>query len=217
MATTIRPAHDGNGLNGAVPNGIHSHRKVASPPRWKLVESGRRIRWSLVHALLKYWSWQIATKAVLGMIYLAVIAEGFRLLMPPLGQRLYKLPGLGWTRDYEATYRLDLANFFSIFMLIAVWYLWGMILCFWLEVDPFSDKPTTNTDRHKAVVVVLGVVVLVADACLFYAAMTQMGWTGATFSFTAVVATAAYLAVIVFVTYVGINLRKNIADIEREI
>src|SRR5438128_129475 len=53
---------------------------------------------------LKYWAWQVFTKGLLGVIYAAVIAEGLRQLVPTLGQKLYRLPGLGALRDYEATY-----------------------------------------------------------------------------------------------------------------
>jgi hypothetical protein len=59
----------------------------------------------------------------LGIIYVAVIAEGLRRLVPPLSQKLYKLlPGLGALKNYEATYRLDLAPFLSVIILMAVRY-----------------------------------------------------------------------------------------------
>ncbi len=40
----------------------------------------------------KYWLWKLVTVAVLAPIYCSVIAEGLRVNVPALGQKLYKLP-----------------------------------------------------------------------------------------------------------------------------
>lgn len=176
----------------------------------------RGIRWTLVGARLKYWAWQVVTKLILGVIYIAVISEGLRVIVPALGQKLYKLPGLGALRDYEGTHRLDLAHFLAIFVLFAVFYLWDRILELWLESDEEFDDRGWNPEAHRRLVVVLGTVILGADACLFYVAMTQIGWRGTTFSFSALLATAAYLAVLIFVSFVSINLRKSITQLTKD-
>ena len=157
----------------------------------------------------KYWGWQCFTKPIMGLIYLAVISEGFRLLVPVLGQRLYKLPGLSFLEDYEATYKLDLAPFFAVFLLIAVWHLWGKVIGFWIARD--DDDSWWNTDAHKFLVRILAVIILGADGFLFFASVSQMGWS-ATISVSALVATAAYVGVTIFVSYVSLCLRK---DLER--
>jgi hypothetical protein len=177
----------------------------------RIVVSKKPIRWGLLWARLRYWSWQLLTKVVLGIIYLMVIAEGLRLVVPALGQKIHKLPALSSLKDYEATHRLDLASFFSLFMLIGVWSLWGSILRVWLEVDR-EIHPSWDSDNHRRLVVSLGSVILLADACLFYAAMTQIGWGGAVFSLSALLATSAYLAMIVFVTFVSITLHCKVID-----
>ena len=89
--------------------------------------------WGKIRAHARYWAWQVASKAILGMIYLAVISEGLRVLIPALGQRIYKLPLLGSLKDYEATYRLDLAPFFAVFLLIGVFVLWPKIIGLWVS------------------------------------------------------------------------------------
>ena len=160
-------------------------------------------------ARLKYWAWQGFTKPILGLIYLAVISEGLRLLVPVLGQRLSKLPALGSLEDYETTYKLDLAPFFAVFLLIAVWHLWNKVIEFWIARD--DDNSWSNTDAHKFLVRILAFTILGADAILFYASVSQMGWSS-TFSVSALVATAAYVGVTIFVSYISLCLRK---DVER--
>ena len=150
------------------------------------------------------------------MIYVAVIAQGFRHLVPALGQRLYKLPGLSFLYDYELTYRLDLAIFFAFFMLIAVWFLWARILRLWLEVehpqDDVFNEHGWNRDNNVRLTLALGFVILGADCCLFFVAITEISWGGSSFSVTALLATGAYLAVLIFVTYVSIALANRMEE-----
>jgi hypothetical protein len=176
-----------------------------------------KVQWALIRAHIAYWSWQIVTKPVLGLIYFSVIAEGLRFVVPPLGQRLYKLPGLAWLYGYEDTHRLDLANLFSIFLLIAVWHLWGKIIELWLGFDwGFGAGAQHSEDHHKFLVVVLGTIILAADSLLFYVAMVQLIWGGSLFSLSAILATAAYLGVLIFVTYSSVILHAGIIELKRE-
>lgn len=165
---------------------------------------------ALVLAHVKFWLWKALTMLVLGPIYCSVIAEGLRLFVPVLGQKLYKLPMPGFAQLalYQETRRLDLAIFLALFLLIAVWWLWEQVLKVLLSTDSAFQDSGWNPDIYKRLVLILGVVVLVADSALFYVSMVQMGWGGARFSLPAVLATAAYVAVIVFVSLVSLNLRK---------
>jgi len=160
-------------------------------------------------ARLKLLAWNVFTKPTLGLIYLAVISEGLRQLVPVLGQKLYKLPGLSFLQDYEVTYKLDLAPFFAVFLLIAVWHLWAKVLELWISRD--REDLWWDSDSHKTLVRFLAVTILGADTFLFYSAVSQMGWS-ATLSLSALVATAAYVGVTIFVSYVSLCLRK---DVER--
>jgi len=163
--------------------------------------------WELIRPHLKYWAWQVSSKAVMGLIYLAVISEGLRVLIPALGQKMYKLPLLSWLQDFEATYRLDLAPFFAVFMLIAVFVLWPRILVIWL-----SEKEPAEWSREQQLIVGLGASILGADAVLFYYAMTQMAWGSSSFSFSALVASAAYVGVLVFVSWMSLRLKPRRKD-----
>jgi hypothetical protein len=158
---------------------------------------------------LKYWAWQVGSKTVLGLIYFAIISEGLRQIVPVLAQRLYKLPGLTFLQDYEATYRLDLAPFFALFQLIAVWYLWGTVLNIWI----FEYDLEEYSEAHRQLIAALAITILGADTYLFYAAVSQMGWS-TSFSFTAMIATAAYLGVLIFVLYVSQILRHEVQKLE---
>jgi hypothetical protein len=163
-----------------------------------------------VVAHAKYWLWKAVTILILAPIYCSVIAEGLRMLVPPLGQKLYKLPipGFATLGQYQETRRLDLAIFMAIFLLIAVWWLWEQVLKVLLGSDVILQDSGWNPDAYKRVVLILGTVILGADACLFYASMVQMGWGGTRLSVPGLLATAAYLAVIIFVSLVSLTLRK---------
>ncbi|QDT43496.1 hypothetical protein Pan241w_35970 [Gimesia alba] len=164
----------------------------------------------MAFALLKYCVWQIFAKGGLGIVYIAIIAEGLRQLVPTLGQKLYKLPGLTFLQDYEATYRLDIAPIFALFLMIAVWFLWGKVLQMWLVSD-FAG-PGWNSESYAMLVYILAFTILGADMILFYSAVTQMGWSGSSFSFSAVIATAAYVGVLIFVSFVSLNLYQQVND-----
>ena len=153
---------------------------------------------------LRYWAWQIISKGILGFIYLAVISEGLRVLVPALGQKVYKLPMLGMLREYEATYRLDLAPFFASFLLVGVFVLWPRIIAIWMRDRNFRDW-----SQEQRLVVSLGSGILFADAVLFYYAMTQMTWGQGVISFAGLVATVAYVGVLVFVSWMSVKLNPK--------
>ncbi len=161
---------------------------------------------------IKYVIWMIFTKVGLGTIYIAVISEGLRYMVPALGQRLYKIPGLGFLEDFEETHGLDLAPFMAIFLLIAVFWLWERILHIWLA----SDEEGIDWLNETKLLMVLGTSILGADAILFYIAMTQVGWGGTVISISALLATVAYVAILVFVSYVTVTLRTIIYSFQGE-
>ncbi len=172
--------------------------------------------WRLLRARLAYWAWQVITKAVMGVIYLSIIAEGFRMLVPVLNRRLYRLPLLGWMEGYEGTYELDMASMMSVFMLVAVYSLWGRVLTLWLNEKIGFDHRLRSQNNADSFVLFFGSIVLLSDSILFFVAVTEVSWSGSGFSFTALFATTAYVSVLVFTVYVAVNLRDKIDLIERE-
>ncbi len=160
-------------------------------------------------ARIKYWSWKTSSKILLGVVYFSIIAEGLRQIVPVLGQRLHKLPGLSFLQDYEATYRLDLAPIFAGFLLLAVWSLWASLLKIWL----LDDDSQQYSDSHKLLIATLGSTILSVDAYIFYAALSEYGW-GGMFSFSALIATAAYVGVLIFVLYVSHQLHEDLEQLK---
>jgi hypothetical protein len=160
---------------------------------------------------VKYVLWVFVTKGMLGTIYVTVISEGLRTIVPALGQRLFKQPGLSFLKDYKETHRLDLAPFMAVFILIAVFYLWERILKIWLS----SDRDLT-WENETILLMGLGSTILGADAILFYTAMAMDGWSGSMISISALLATVCYVAVIVFVSYVTVLLRSAIYSFGKE-
>ena len=164
----------------------------------------RQSVWERIRVHTRFWGWTIGSKAILGVIYLAIISEGLRVLIPALGQKVYKLPFLSRLQDYEATCRLDMAPFFAFFLLVGVFVLWPKIIVIWMS----QDDPS-GWSREEQLIVVIGTAILGADAVLFYYAMTQMTWGSNAFSFPALVSTGAYVGVLVFVSWMSVKLNPN--------
>lgn len=187
-------------------------QSLLSPPPSNLDSQvrGTTNRRAILWAYFLYLLWQVATKLILGVIYFAIISEGLRMLLPTLGTKIHKLPGLSTLYEYELTHRLDLAHPLSILVLTFVWMQWSSILRMWLGEDGSFDHLGWQPQRHTQLIVGLGAVLLISDAALFYVALAELSWNGSWFSATALLATAAYLAVLIFVTLVSINLHRKI-------
>lgn len=191
---------------------LHDH---AAPLQSEFDDShgdGQLVVWIWRQTVYRAW---LLVKGALGVLYICVVSEGLRFLVPGLGMRLHKVPGLSFLYDYEDLHRLDLAHVLSLFMLFAVFYLWDKMLLLWLDSSENFDDGGWNPQANRQLIVALGWIILGADACLFYVAMTQVGWGATSFSFAALLATAAYLAILIFVSYVTINLRKAIPRLRK--
>lgn len=163
--------------------------------------------------------WKLIAVVVVGPTYVAVISEGMRLLVPTLGQKLHKLPipGIGMLKGYAELYRLDIAHMMSIILLFAVWYLWLKLMVILFDGHHFFRRNPWNPATYTRVIAALAILILGADAALFYYAMTQqMGFMTAktTLSIPALLATAAYVGVLVFISFVSFNLEHS--DSKRE-
>jgi hypothetical protein len=150
-------------------------------------------------AFLKYWLWQLFTKPLLTVVYLWAIAEGLRVVIPALAHKLHKMPFLHWMADYEDLHSIDASQVFSIFLLVASWTMWTKVL--------HHDLFIKDNSRESRFVTVLGTAVIAVDAALFYAGMSEMNWGGTVFSCSALLATVAYVGVIVFVSYMSLKLK----------
>lgn len=165
-------------------------------------------------AHIKFWAWKVVTMLILGPIYIAIISEGLRTLIPALGQRISRIPFLDFFDDFDATHRLDLAHLMSLVLLIAVWWLWDRLLTIWLGGD--FDAQGFNAELFKKIIYILGTTIVGTDACLFFLSVTQSTWGGSSFSFSAILATACYLAILIFVSFVSCVLRRDLLSFTKE-
>ena len=162
----------------------------------------------LIWATIKYLMWLVATKLIQGMLYFYLVSEGLRRLVPPLAQKIRNLPGLSWFGDYEATHKLDLAHFFALGLLLVTFLLWGSVLRLWMRSERTSIW-------ENQIVAISAIIIITADAVLFYFSIVQFSWGGSQFSLLAILMTAMYVAFLMYGAYVSLKLKENIRKAKR--
>lgn len=172
-----------------------------------------RINPGLVIAWIKLWVYRLF-KSFIGIGYIAVIIEGLRMVVPALGTKLHRLPLLGALKDYEFWHDLDMAPFVAAVLFTFSNWIWCQLLEAWL----YEDAPLYASDRSERVqqcLMLLGGIILFADACLFYRAMTLVAWGTQTWSLTSLMSTLAYLAVLVCLCMQSVNLKREYLSLKR--
>jgi hypothetical protein len=169
----------------------------------------------LVGAYARYFVFIVLTKSFFGLIYFTMIAEGMRVVIPSSALKLYKVPFLAALEADEIGHRLDVAHFFSIALLLAAWYFAEKGLLLWLRPGETPDGDY-DYDNYRRLITVLAAMVIGGDGLMFYTAVTEMGWGGTVISFTALVATCAYIGALMFVALASVNLKKKIDDLRKE-
>lgn len=175
-------------------------------------ESGLNV--DIFFACLKLWCFRLV-KALIGAGYVVVITEGLRTVVPALGMKLHKMPFLGALRDFEGWHELDLAPLAAVLIFLFSSSLWCSLLEAWLYDDSSLQATGRCPVRYQQCIRGLGVVILLADACLFYRALTFAGWSGNAFSTTALFSAMAYLAILVCVCLVSVNLKRHYLSLKR--
>lgn len=179
----------------------------------------RPFNWPLLQARIAYWFWVLFTKSLVTFVYIAIISQGLRYVLPEMGMKLYKIPGFAFLQNYKATYRLDLAYVFSVVPLISAWILWHFNLLAFLSPKRFEGMAAVlgwEPDRFQRVVQVLGAIIIMADCALFYSAFVLVSWGGSKFSAGALLATVAYAAVLGFVTFVSQYLNEIVNSLKEK-
>lgn len=162
---------------------------------------------------LKYILWRIVTLAAFGGVYITIVAEGYRILIPTLSKKIFTLPFLGFLRQFEDAHRIDLAIVMSVILMFSVVFLWEKLLDRFVfnaheRLSSYSRREADTAFAEHQFFFIVGVVILVCDALLFYFGVSNLSWGGG-FSFTAVIATAAYISVILTIAHVSNRLRHN--------
>lgn len=176
-----------------------------------------RALWILVWARFKYWGWTIFAKSPIAVIYLAIVPTGLTHLFPDMGIRLWKVPFFSFLNNYEATHRITLAHLFAIVPLVATWVLWSLLLSMYLARDRFDKTfERFGLDQTRRVILIIGVIVIFADAGLFGASFSMSSWGASSVSATAVVATALYCAVFAFVSLIALFLGDEVTILKEK-
>jgi hypothetical protein len=174
-----------------------------------------KVGWLAVFiAWFKLWGFKLV-KLLIGIGYVAVIGEGLRMVVPALGIKLYKLPLLGALRQYQGWHDLDLALFAGMLLFALSSWIWCALLETWLYDNTALQVTDRAAAKYEKFLGVLGSIILLSDACLFYRAMTFVGWGAKSFSHSAALCTLAYLAVLVAVCVVSVNLKRNYLSLKR--
>jgi hypothetical protein len=171
--------------------------------------------WELFVARLKALLWKVLTFLVLGLIYWIIVAEGLRLTISKLAMPLYKLPLPGVARlgQFKETRKFDLACVFALVLMVAVFKLWDTILRQLYEAESRDEKVLAHPDVHRGLVMVLSVVLLAADAIMFFVGISHqmdgpLGGGGGNV-FISLVATVLYVGLIIFMSLESVRLDKR--------
>jgi hypothetical protein len=141
-------------------------------------------------------------------IIVPIIAEGERRLMPALAQKLYTLPlpFVNHMKDYEGWAKLDLAFGLSVLLFFTVFWLWLNIL----RQIAYPEK-ARGSEAFQSLVMGIGIVVVCADAILFYYALSQRSgiFGGGAFSFGALVMTIVYVGIVLAFSLGAVHLEEK--------
>ena len=194
------------------------HRPIVGTVRPTLRSNERKpFSWRLVSAILCYAGWTVFIKTTLAIIYFALISQGFRHVLEDTGMRLSKLPGLDWLDDFEATYRLDVANGCAVVLLVVSWIAWSLLLRWNISMDlqKFFLRFGCNLDIIRTIIFTFSTIIIVGDGGLFYASFVAISAFGSSaFSPTAAVATVVYVSTLMFINFISFYLFQCIKDVQ---
>ena len=140
------------------------------------------------------------------MVFWLVLVEGLRVVIPPLGWKFYRAVHPLYYLPMGR--RLDMAVVVAFGMMAVVLWMWHKILHQVLGLDSTSDAKGWYRDGEKVFRTVLGAVLLLCDAGVFYLGICGLAWGGSRVSLSAVLATVSYVCVMIGVTYAGIDARR---------
>ncbi len=159
----------------------------------------------------KFWLWTITTKLIVFIMCEELMTEGVINLAALMGKKLWKVPGLWWLEYIEITHRLTLANLFVVIPVICTFMLWSRVFRLTLAWDRFAERYKRYDARGvKRVYLILAVIVICADAGIFFASFGSGSWGGHKWGPTTVLATAMYVATVAFVSLISVFLSDDV-------
>lgn len=141
-------------------------------------------------------------------VVVPIVAEGMRKMMPPLAQRLHMLPipFFHHLKGFHGWDKLDLAFMLSLLLFFTIYWLWLNVL----RQVAYPEK-ARGSEAFQQLVMVIGIVVVCADAVLFYYSLSQRSgiFGGGVFSFGALVMTVVYVGVILSFSLGAVHLEER--------
>lgn len=169
----------------------------------------RRSRFRVIGLQVRAVLWTLVSKPLLGLIVFPISSEGARLILPSLSKPLSSLPALGALADFEATYQIDLAHCFALGLMMAAFTMSGHLIAIRLELQIAARY---SSREAKGFIVGLGLLVLMTDLALFYLGVQETQWGGAGLAPEPLLASLAYIGVVLFTSYVSQTLHERIEE-----
>jgi hypothetical protein len=167
-----------------------------------------RVNGTLIFARLQYFAWRFISVIGFAILYAFLLSEGLRLIFAATARKLHTIPFLSWMKFYEDLHRIDLAMILAAVLMFVILYVWERLL----ELMIFEKEnllEAANDDRESSLFLYVGIVILVCDAVIFYASIVSLSWGGAKFSFTALIATAMWVGIVLVLAHLTNKLRRR--------
>lgn len=168
-----------------------------------------------IAARLKSLGWKVFAFLILGLLYWMIVAEGLRLSISILAMPLRKIPipGFAVLGQYQETRKLDLACVFALVLMIAVFKLWDANLRQLYDAESRDEQLLANPEFHRALLMVLSVILLGADAVMFYVGISNqmegpLGGGGGNVLMS-LMATVLYVGLVIWVSLESVRLDKR--------
>jgi len=165
----------------------------------------------LAQARSKYWGWQVASKIILGIIYLSVVSEGLRLAFPVLSLKIHKMPVpvvAAWMAGDEVFHRFDAAHIIAFLFLFGVFFTWVRILREWLS--PHEVQDIWSVKQRRWLWATAGIIILGADCFAFYYGVCMLGWGDGFLNIPALIGTVAYGTGLIICAFISLDLAMRV-------
>ena len=166
---------------------------------------------------LRYWMWKLFFMVPVGLVYYAVASDGLRVTLPTaFAVKLERLPlpFVHLLADDEFGHKLDIASVLSVILVVGVCYVWERLIEILIlnETTLAESQPHTHSDRKRFFLMLLGPVLLFADAALFFLGVQKhTSWSASAGGvLPALVATVLYVALIVTAAFVTTEARHHV-------
>lgn len=163
---------------------------------------------------LKLIGWKCLTIPILGYVYGTVNSEGFR-FVPSLNKKLHTLPGLDFLYDLEGWHKADLALVCAISLLFFVCYCLPKLLRIQLMKNPELYDEAWKSKSVETFLVIVGTIIVLCDAAIFYAGLTKITWGSSGFSFYALFITGAFGTGLFIYAFVTVCLQDELSKLKK--